>query len=136
MRGGTCRRSHDEGTTRWLVGELCGILDWNRPWNRRNRRIEWQVDDLPRIGFLEHQGRERREQRMAASMGRLVADGLATHERQIAEHIEDLVAYELVLEAQRVVEHPGFADDDRIHERSAKCETALPQHIGFLQKAK
>ena len=56
-------------------------------------------------------------------------------ERQVADHVEDLVADELVLEAQGVVEDAGLAEHDRVVERAAEREPALAQHLHFLQEA-
>src|SRR5207244_6209140 len=46
-----------------------------------------------------------------------------------------LVADELVLEAKRVIQDTGIAEDDRVVERSAEGEAALSQHLDFLQEA-
>ena len=45
------------------------------------------------------------------------------------------MADELVLEPQRVVEHAGFAEHDGVVERSAERQSALPEHLDFLQEA-
>ena len=57
-----------------------------------------------------------------------------SHQRQIANHVQNLVAHELVLEPQRV-EHAGFAEDDGVLERAAERQAALAQHLDFLQEA-
>ena len=44
------------------------------------------------------------------------------------------MADELVLEAQRVVEHAGLAEDDGVVERAAERQAALAQHLDFLQE--
>jgi hypothetical protein len=64
-----------------------------------------------------------------------VADERVADERQVADHVEDLVADELVLEPQGVVQHAGVAEDDRVVERAAERQAALPQHLDFLQEA-
>ena len=55
-------------------------------------------------------------------------------QRQIADHIQNLVPHELVLEPQRI-EHAGLAEDDRVLERAAERQAALAQHLDFLQEA-
>ena len=55
-------------------------------------------------------------------------------QREIADHVENLVADELVLEAQRVVQHAGLAEDDGVVERAAQRQPALPQHLDFLEE--
>ena len=55
-------------------------------------------------------------------------------QRQVANHVQNLVAHELVLEPQRI-EHAGLAEDDRVLERAAEREPALAQHLDFLQEA-
>ena len=79
---------------------------------------------------------ERRVQRVAAAVRDEMADHREADERQIADDVEDLVADELVLEAQRVVQHAGLSEHDRVVERAAERQAALPQHLDFLQEAK
>ena len=55
-------------------------------------------------------------------------------QRQVADHVEDLVAHELVFEAQRV-QHAGVADDDGVLERAAERQAVLAQPLHFLQEA-
>ena len=54
-------------------------------------------------------------------------------EGQVADHVQNLVADELVLEPQRV-EHAGLAEHDRVLERAAERQAALAQHLDFLQE--
>ncbi len=54
-------------------------------------------------------------------------------QRQVANHIQNLVADELVFEPQRV-EHAGLAEHDRVLERAAERQAALAQHFHFLQE--
>ena len=63
-----------------------------------------------------------------------VADHRIAHERQVPDRIEDLVPDELVLEAQRVVQHAGLAEHDRVVERAAEREAVLPKHLHVLQE--
>ena len=74
-------------------------------------------------------------QRVAAAVRHEVADHRVSDERQIADHVENLVADELVLEPQCVVEDAGLAENDGVVERTAERETALAQHLDFLQEA-
>ena len=67
-------------------------------------------------------------------MGHDVADDGMTDEGQVADHVEDLVAHELVFEPERV-QHAGLTDDDGVVERSAEREPVLPQHLDFLEEA-
>ena len=54
-------------------------------------------------------------------------------QRQIANHIQDLVPHELVVEPQRI-EHAGLAEHDGVLERPAERHAALAQHFDFLQE--
>ena len=67
-------------------------------------------------------------------MGHEVADHRVADEREVADRVEDLVADELVLEAQRVVEDAGLAEDDRVVERAAERQAVLPQHLDVLEE--
>ena len=71
---------------------------------------------------------------MAGAMRDEVADHRVADERQVADRVENLVADELVLEAQRVVQHAGLAEDDRVLERAAERQAVLPQHLDVLQE--
>ena len=64
-----------------------------------------------------------------------MADDGVTHERHIADDVEDLVPHELVVEAQGIVEHARVADDDRVLERSSKGEPLLAHHLDLLEEA-
>ena len=46
---------------------------------------------------------------------------------EVADRIQNLVADELVVEPQRVVQHAGLAEHDRVVERAAQREAALTQ---------
>ena len=50
--------------------------------------------------------------------------------------VQDLVADELVVEPQRVVQHAGLADDDRVLERTAERQPLLTQLSTSFRKAK
>ena len=56
-------------------------------------------------------------------------------QRHVADHVQDLVAHELVVEPQRVVQHAGVADDDGVLERAAERQPLLAQHLHFLEEA-
>ena len=71
---------------------------------------------------------------MAAAMHDQVAQNRMADERQVANHVQNLVADELVLEPKRV-EHAGLAEHDGVLERAAERQAALPQHFDFLQEA-
>ena len=55
-------------------------------------------------------------------------------EGEVADHVENLVADELVLEPQRV-EDAGLPEHDRVLERAAERQALLAQHLDFLQEA-
>ena len=65
----------------------------------------------------------RRVQRVPGLAGLEVRHQGMAEQRQVADGIEDLVADELVLEAQRVVQHAGFAEHDRVLDGTAARET-------------
>ena len=96
--------------------------------------IELPFDQAPRVGFLEKLAGKRRVQRVAAAMRDEMADDRIPDERHVADDVENLVAHELVLEAQRV-ERAGLAEHDRVLERAAERQPVLPQHLDFLQEA-
>ena len=56
-------------------------------------------------------------------------------ERQVPHGVEDLVADELVLEAQLVVEDARLADHDGVLEAAAEGEAALAQELDLAQEA-
>ena len=64
-----------------------------------------------------------------------VADDRIAHERHIPNHVQDLVADELVFVPEGVVQHAGVADDDRVFERAAERQPLLPHHLDFLEEA-
>ena len=63
------------------------------------------------------------------------AQDRVAEERQVADRVEDLVAHELVLEAQLVVEDAGLADHDRVLEAAAERQAALAQELHLAQEA-
>ena len=97
-------------------------------------RIGRRFDEPPGVGSSRILRGERRVQRVAAAMRDEVADHRMADEREVADDVEDLVAHELVVEPQRVIQHARFAENDRVVERSAEREAALPQHLDFLQE--
>src|SRR5689334_14859449 len=72
-------------------------------------------------------------ERMAGAVGDDMTDDRMPDEREIADGVENLVANELVLEAQGV-QDPGVADDDRILQRPAEGQAVLAQRLDFLQE--
>ena len=72
---------------------------------------------------------------MTAPVCDQVADHRMPDQRQVANHVQDLVADELVLEPERVVQNPGFPEDDGVVERAAKGQAALPEHLDLFQEA-
>ena len=73
-------------------------------------------------------------QRVTAAVGDDVADDRVADQGQVADRVEDLVADELVLEAERVVQHAGLADHDGVVERAAEREALLAQRLDFLEE--
>ena len=84
--------------------------------------------------FFENLGGKRRVQRVPRAVRDQVADDRIADERQVANRIEDLVADELVLEAQRVVQHARLTQHDRILQRAAQRQAILPQHFYVLEE--
>src|SRR5262245_54691843 len=74
-------------------------------------------NELPRALMLEELRGHRRVQGVAAAMHDRVREDRIADECEVAHEIEDLVADELVLEAERAVQDAGVADDDRVVER-------------------
>ena len=64
-------------------------------------------------------------ERVPAAMRHQMADDRVADERHIADHVQNLVPHELVVEPQRVVQHAGIADDDRVLERAAERAGAI-----------
>ena len=85
-------------------------------------------------GLLQLQG-EGRVKGMTRLRGFHVADDRMPEERQVADPVEDLVAHELVLEAQLVVEDPGLTDHDGVVEASPEGQAAPSQHLDLPQEA-
>ena len=98
-------------------------------------RVERDFDERPRVGFLQHHRGEFGVQRVAAAVRDEVTNQRMADERHVADHIQNLVPHELVVEPERVVQHAGVADDDRVLERAAERETVLAQPLDFLQEA-
>src|SRR5262249_11839367 len=73
-------------------------------------------------------------QRVPRSVCDQMPDDRISREREIADRVQDLVADELVLEAERVVQNPRLAEDDRVLERSAEREAVLPHHLDILEE--
>src|SRR6188768_805375 len=73
---------------------------------------------------------------MPASVSNQVADHRVADERHVANDIQNLVAYELIVEAQAIVQYAGIRDDDGVFERAAKRQALLAQHLDFVQKRK
>ena len=84
-------------------GQQPSVLACGNVGGRGDRRlVGGRADELPRIALPEHFGGERRVQRVTATMHHeMPEDGIAD-EREIANHVQDLVTDELVLEAERI----------------------------------
>src|SRR5262245_4048673 len=111
---------------------------WN---NRFRRQSDWQrdsvdrrLDESPCMRLFEDLHCELRVERMAGAMGDEMSDDWIANQSQIANRVENLVANELVFEAQGVVENTRLAEHDCILERAAKREAVLPQHLDVLQE--
>ena len=74
-------------------------------------------------------------QAVPTSMRNEMADQGIPHQRHVADDIQDLVPYELVIETKTVVQHAGVPDDDGIFQRAAEREPLLPHHLDFLEEA-
>ena len=61
-------------------------------------------NELPRISIFENLFRKRRVQRVATPMGDKVSNHGVTHQSKITHNIQDLVANELILETQGIVQ--------------------------------
>ena len=86
------------------------------------------------MGFLENLGRKFGMKRVPGAMRHEMADDRVADEREVANRVEDLVADELVLEAQGVVENARLAEHDRVLEGAAEREPVLPQHLDVLEE--
>ncbi len=78
---------------------------------------------------------QRRVQGVAGLRRLEVAEQRVAEQRQVADRVEDLVAHELVLEAQLVVEHAGLADHHRVLEAAAQGEAVPAQRLHLAQEA-
>src|SRR5438105_15576617 len=101
---------------------------------RQRRRLELHLDQAPRVRVLEDLRGELRVEGMAGPMCDEMANHRIADEREVADRVEDLVADELVLEAERVVEDAGLAQHDRVLERSAERESILAEHLDVFEK--
>src|SRR2546427_3092499 len=121
-----------------LVGEpRRRALDRHRQWNGRvvdasdaSRRL----DETPGVRLFENLGCELGMQRMPGAVRDEMADDRMADEREVADGVENLVADELVLEPQRVVEPTRFAQHDGVLERAAERQTVLAQHLDVLEE--
>src|SRR5215212_7705623 len=103
---------------------------------RHRDSIDRGLDETPGAGFLENLRGKFGVERVAGAMSDKMADDRVAHEREVADSIEDLVADELVLEAERVVEDAGLAEDDGVVERAAERQAVLSQHLDILEERK
>ena len=78
----------------------------------RHRR---DFDESPRITLLEEFGGKRGMQCVAAAMHDEVSEERMSDQREIPQHVQNLVADELVFEPQRI-EDARFAEHDRVLE--------------------
>ena len=84
--------------------------------------------------FFQNLRRELGMKRVTGAVRDQVADHRIADQREIADGVEDLVADELVLEAERVVQDAGLAEHDRVVERAAERQAVLPQHLDVLEE--
>src|SRR5687767_2273332 len=117
-----------------LVCEARSAFDRNCDRGADARGIELPFDQTPCVSFFEQLAGEGGVQRMPATVRDEMADDWITHQRHVANDIENLVPDELVFEAQRV-QRASLAEHNRIFERAAEREAILPQHLDFLQEA-
>src|SRR5262249_49484402 len=115
-----------------LIGEARGRLDRCR--QRQRRQVDRRLDEAPRGRLLEDFRRELRVQRVSRAVRDQVADYRIAHEREIADRVQNLVADELVLEAERVVQDARLAEHDGVLERSAERQPVLPHHLDVLEE--
>src|SRR6266850_3410609 len=109
-------------------------LDRDRQRNGRVGDASRRLDETPRVRLFENLGRELGVQRMPGAVRDEMADDRMTDEREVADGVENLVADELVLEPQRVVEHSRFAENDGVLERAAERQTVLAEHLDVLEE--
>ena len=64
-----------------------------------------------------------------------VAQHRAADQRQVPDHVEDLVAHELVLEPQGAVQDPLLPHHDGVRQGASEREPLLPQQLEILQEA-
>jgi hypothetical protein len=84
------------------------------------------------------QGLKNREvEPMAAAIGAVRAEQRQAGERQVAHRIQELVAHELVGEAQAFgVDHTVLADRDGVLQRGAQRETGAPELLDVPHETK
>ena len=119
------RRSDSGQCARTVAGE---------PKNRGLRCQRRSLDQTPGLAIGEERAAELGVHGVTGTMRHDVSHDRVADQRQVADHIQNLVADELVLEAERV-EGAGVADDDRVLERAAERQSLLPQPLHFLQEA-
>ena len=100
----------------------------------RHRNVERRLDEPPGLRFFEDLRGKFRVERVTGAVRDQVPDHRIADEREVADRVENLVADEFVFESERVVEHAGFAEHDRVIERAAERQTVLPQHFDVLQE--
>lgn len=99
------------------------------------RRI---FDEPPRIALPHQFRRKGGAEGMATTMHHEMALNRVLDERQIANHIQNLVAHELIVEPQRI-QNTGFAEDDRILaaicRAPCRADAAFPLPSGSRRRA-
>src|SRR4029077_9208481 len=94
---------------------------------------ERRLDEPPGLRFFKNLRSEFRVKRVAGAVCDEMSDHGISDERKVADRIENLVPDEFVFEAERVVEHARFPEDDRIIKRATQRQTVLPQHLAVRQ---
>ena len=100
------------------------------PFGHGRRRL----DQAPGLLIAENFSRQLRVQGVSRAMGHHMTDDRPADQREVANHIQNLVANKLVFEPQRV-QHAGVANDDGVLERAAERQAVLAQPLDFLQEA-
>src|SRR5258708_12344810 len=102
--------------------------------HRGHRRCGVALDYTPCVNLFEDPRRKGGVERMAAAVRDQVADHRVADQREIADHVENLVADELVFEPQSVVQDTPLPEDDGVVERAAHPPPPPPPHLPFLHE--
>ena len=131
------RREREPGNELQGAEATAQCADW-RDTRRRGARTAAVSQRAHRRAATRRAAAGFRRRRPCAARGRRDAPPDAPNriadERQVADHVQNLVPDELVLEAQRI-EDAGLTEHDGVLERTAQRQPALTQHFHFLQEA-